>query len=124
LVRHLATETRAPEFRWNAVDEDGSTHFRLTTPSDARPRSVSVWVAESEDRDLRDDAYTKKSVDAQHEGGQSSWTYTLDRPASGSIAAFFDLTYEVDGLTYHLSTPIHEFRADPSEDTATGESGE
>ncbi|WP_152050449.1 PhoPQ-activated pathogenicity-related family protein [Tautonia marina] len=124
LVRHIATDTEAPEFQWKAVDENGSTQFILTSASEVRPKSVSVWVAESDDRDLRDDAYTKKSVDSKREDGVSSWTYSLDRPESGSLAAFFDLTYEVDGLTYHVSTPIHEFRSDPNEDTSTGESDE
>lgn len=122
LVRSIATETDGPEFRWKTVESDDSTQFIVTVDSGPRPKSVSVWTARSDDRDFRDDEWTRQSVAPEQLDGQSTWTYMVDRPEAGSKAAFFDLTFEVDGLSYHVSTPIHEFRPEASQDVGTGES--
>lgn len=122
LVRSIATETDGPEFRWKSVNSDDSTQFLVTISSGPRPKSVSVWSAESVDRDFRDDEWTRQAVSPEQANGESTWTYTVERPETGSKAAFFDLTFEIDGLSYHVSTPIHEFRPDSSQDVGTGES--
>ncbi|QDV36830.1 PhoPQ-activated pathogenicity-related family protein [Tautonia plasticadhaerens] len=120
LVRHVATGQDGPEFSWKTIDGDGEAGLELSTPPGRRPKAVTVWVARSADRDLRDDAYEPSTVEAEGTGGETTWTYRVARPDSGSVAAFFDLTYEIEGIDFHLSTPIHEFRADPAEDTGVG----
>ncbi|WP_158633522.1 PhoPQ-activated pathogenicity-related family protein [Tautonia sociabilis] len=121
LVRQLATGAERPRFSWRTVDEGGVAHYILTVPSGPMPKEVKVWVARSSDRDLRDDRYESQAVAPELGGGSATWTLSLDRPESGSVAALFDLTFEIDGIDYHLTTPIHEFRPDPSEDTGVGE---
>lgn len=122
LVRHVATDRDGPEFSWRTIDEDGKAGLVLSTSSDRKPKGVTVWVARSDDRDLRDDSYEPATVSPERPGGETTWTYRVERPESGSIAAFFDLTYEIEGREFHVSTPIHEFRADPREDTGVGAS--
>jgi PhoPQ-activated pathogenicity-related protein len=121
LVRHVATGQDGPEFSWKTIDgEDGQAGLVLSTSSTRQPKDVTVWVATSEDRDLRDDTYESSKVSPERSGGETTWAYRVDRPEAGSVAAFFDLTYEIEGQEFHVSTPIHEFRADPAEDTGVG----
>ncbi len=130
LVRLVATDRSLPSLRWNTEGEE-AIRFSVTTvssgPEALAPKSGVFHVAQSSDRDFRDDLWEPQIVKSLHEdrgNGTSSGIFIdLMRPAQGSIAALADLTFEVDGLEFHLTTPIHEFRPNPTEDTNGGASG-
>ena len=121
LVRHVAVGRDLPEFRWEASG-DGTINIRLDVVGKEKPTSIEVWIARSDDRDFRDDPWTIAPLGLEVDGDKGGAAFSVPRPDSGSIAAFYDLGFEIDGLPYHLSTPIHEFRADPAEDLSAGES--
>jgi len=132
LLRHVAAGKPLPELTWR-VDrsKNGTIHFAVGVNGETeRPKAATLWTTRSEDRDLRDDTWTEEPVEAPAAGsgegdadGGTIAEVVLPAPEDGSLAALFDLTFEFDGLTYHLTTPIHEFRTDPSEDTNGGPAG-
>ncbi len=101
LFRNVISGRPMPELSWTHGDaSDGS--LTLSVTSEPKPKSAQVWVARSETKDFRDARWTASPLTPD------DWKARIARPESGSIALFADLTYEIDGMEYHLSTQIRQ----------------
>lgn len=98
--RHAASGTPMPELTWERTYENNAA--TLTVTASQTPVSASTWVAESEDKDFRDEKWRSKSL--QLNGDRT--TTTLAIPESGHVAHFVSLQFEFEGISYSLSTLI------------------
>ncbi len=78
-----------------------SLDLRATDP---KPRKVEWWTAETPSQDFRPSVWTAEL--AGPIGDPPILNKYLPTPKTGSRAIFADLTFTVEGLDYHLSTPI------------------
>jgi PhoPQ-activated pathogenicity-related protein len=80
------------------TDRDGVLTL-LTSPM---PTGIKYWVAKSPTRDFREAEWVSTAV----EGHPSVARIEVPRPSSGFIAILGDVSYEIDGIPFHLSTQI------------------
>ncbi|SIO65592.1 PhoPQ-activated pathogenicity-related protein [Singulisphaera sp. GP187] len=108
LFRHSIGEKPFPKFSWKHDDNEGS--LRLVVDSAPAPKSVQVWEATSDSLDFRKSKWSATAVEPKEK-------MTIDKatPATGNIAFFADLEYEIDGFPYHLSTQIRQTNVQPSQ---------
>jgi PhoPQ-activated pathogenicity-related protein len=107
LFRHAIGGKPFPALSWKHDDAEGK--LRLTVESDPPPRSVLVWSAKSDSLDFRKSKWQSVEFPAAE-----TMIILKQRPASGNAAFFADLTYEIDGLPYHLSTQIRQTYVKPN----------
>ncbi|HMB08275.1 MAG TPA: hypothetical protein VKP69_31660, partial [Isosphaeraceae bacterium] len=92
-----------PALSWeHDARRDG--HLRLRVEAEPAPRSARLRVARSSTRDFREAAWTSEPM--HHDG--SAWVGSVPRPNGVAVALFGDLTFDIEGLTYHLSTQIRQ----------------
>jgi PhoPQ-activated pathogenicity-related protein len=108
LFRHAIGETPFPKVSWKHDDQAGA--LRLVVDSSPAPKSALVWDATSDSLDFRKSKWTSRPVESKE-----TMTIVTERPASGNIAFFADLEYEIEGLPYHLSTQIRQTNVKPTE---------
>ncbi len=90
-----------PNLTW--VCKEGEGVCRLELQSEAKPKGVRVWVANSETRDFRKARWTEdKAIKAPFE---------VTAPKTGYRAFFAESEYDLDGLTFTLSTQIRILEA-------------
>ncbi len=109
LFRHVASGRTMPKLSWTHDDADGGTP-RLAITSQPEPRAAQLWTAHSPTRDFRESEWTASPIPLD-----TPMVVSIEEPESGSVAFFGDLTYEIDGLEYHLSTQIRQVDPEPSE---------
>ena len=107
IVRHAIGGHAFPKLSWKHDDQGGA--LRLVVESDPAPKSAQAWSATSDSLDFRKSKWTAEPIEPG-----PSMTATRSRPDSGNVALFADLEYEIDGLSYHLSTQIRQTYAKPS----------
>ena len=101
--RHTLSKRPMPEISWEHGDDaDGA--LRLTVTSNPAPKGARMWVALSDDRDFRPSTWISTPMDVT--GGVAKGL--VNRPEKGFIALMGDLEYEIDGISYHLSTQIRQ----------------
>ena len=106
--RHVVTARPMPQVSWFfARPADGP--MRLTVASSPPPKLAKVWTALAEKRDFRDSPWESVPMAAD-----ARMTADIPQPGKGRVAAFADLEYEIDGLTYHLATQIGQHAAKPT----------
>lgn len=110
-LRHAASGTELPALSWTHDDADNG-ELRLTVESSPAPKAAQVWVARSETKDFREVPWTATPAKANADG---PIVFVVPRPVSGSIALIGDLTYEIDGLEYHLSTQVRQVDPEPTQ---------
>ena len=67
-------------------------------------------TAQSPTRDFRETHWTSSPITRKDE----HWSASVPKPADGYTALFGDMTFEVDGIEYHLSTQIRESGTGPA----------
>ena len=103
-AKHNIRDNPMPQLRWK--HDDASDQARLTVDSDHAPKAARVWVASAPNRDFRlarwkDQALTSgKSIVAK-----------VAPPATGCVAFFAELDFEIDGLPHQLSTQMRILEA-------------
>lgn len=102
LLRHVISGRPLPKLSWSHTDGPNG-ELMLTVESSPAPKNVALWVAKSDSRDFRESEW--KTI-ANGSGGKV--VLSTSRPDSGHIALFGDITYEIDGMPYHLSTLIRQ----------------
>ncbi|MEO6810996.1 MAG: PhoPQ-activated protein PqaA family protein, partial [Isosphaeraceae bacterium] len=108
LVRHVASNQEMPKVWWKHTDgNDGSLVLSLN--AEPAPKSVKLWSTHAETRDFREAKWTSSLMDKD-----KNYVGSIPRPKDGHAALFGDLTFEFDGLEYHLSTLIRESNPEPS----------
>jgi PhoPQ-activated pathogenicity-related protein len=98
--RHQIGGGAMPKLIWKHESVNG--RLRLTVEAIPPPRGGRLWVAEMETQDFRAAQWREQAVTFSN--GKVIGEITV--PEKGHRAFFGELDYEIDGLTYHLSTQI------------------
>ena len=105
--RHVVPGRPMPELSWKfARPADGG--LKLSVDASLKPKAARIWTARSETRDFRDSRWESSPLEPG-----STMTAAVPGPEKGHVAIFADLDYEVEGITYHLSTQIGQQAARP-----------
>jgi len=113
LFRHAASGKPMPKFSWSfdvkqpscAIQDNAVLTVDFREHNDA-PKSVRIWRAASEDRDFRKSRWEATVLTGLEDEIVHDVT---PLPQTGYVAKFADLTYEIDGLEFHLSSQIAIF---------------
>ena len=103
LFRHAVAGRPLPAASW-VHDDAGGDCLRLTVASRPEPTAAQLWVAHADGRDFRAACWEHRPM---HRDG-ASWRGEVSRPRRGHVALFAEMTFEVDGLTYQLSSQIRQ----------------
>ncbi|MCI0704896.1 MAG: PhoPQ-activated pathogenicity-related family protein [Planctomycetia bacterium] len=90
-----------PGLTWVCDEKAGVC--RLVTKSDAKAKAVRVWKAESDTRDFRQARWV--------EDRDAKLPVEVRAPAKGFVAFFAETEYEMDKLTFTLSTQLQILEA-------------
>ncbi len=102
LFRHVIGGAPFPKLSWTFSDDDAKG-LNLAIESDPAPRSAQTWSATAPSLDFRKSPWTATPLEPAAKMNASAAP-----PESGNVALFADLQYEIDGLTYHLSTQLRQ----------------
>ena len=91
---------KMPKLTWKHDDHDGKP--RLTVQSDPMPKKARLWVADAEKRDFRKSTWKEHAVEVN----AKSLVGTIDAPNGGYRVFFGEMEYQLDGMTYYLSTQV------------------
>jgi PhoPQ-activated pathogenicity-related protein len=100
--RYQVTGRSMPAVSWT-TESLASGDGRLMIHADPAPRSARLWTASAPSRDFRDSKWTASPLECG-----TTLTAGLVKPALGFGAAFADLEYQIDGVSYHLTTTFFE----------------
>jgi PhoPQ-activated pathogenicity-related protein len=114
LVRSTATGQPLPRFATSSEVKDGRPKINIDAlPAPIRfdqpePVRLVLWEAAAPTRDFRE---ARWEATHQYKGSEFGLGVgLLARPVqTGYSAVFVDITYTIDGLDFHLATPIHVF---------------
>jgi PhoPQ-activated pathogenicity-related protein len=98
--RHQMNGKSMPSMKWKHENANGK--LRLTIDAKPAPASARLWIAAAPTQDLR--AAEWKSTAVPVSDGRAMGE--VEPPASGYLAFYGELDYEIDGLKYHLSTQV------------------
>jgi len=98
--RHLIADKPMPKLAWKHDDDNGK--LRLTVEALPAPKAAQLWVATAPTRDFRMAKWESQKAAV----GKDKVTGEVEPPRGGCLAFYGDLEYQIDGLTYHLSTQI------------------
>ena len=99
-TRHQINGTAMPSLRWRHESADGK--LRLIIDATPAPRSARLWVARSASSDFRTIEWRQENLRV----ADGRVTGEVAPPEQGRVAFFGELDYEVDGLSYTLSTQM------------------
>jgi PhoPQ-activated pathogenicity-related protein len=99
--RHVASNRPMPELTWEHGDDDAGAP-RLIINSKPAAKQAKLWTASADSRDFRQAHWTA----GEHAGSNSHYAFAASTPKTGYSAHFGDITYEIDGIEYHLSTQV------------------
>jgi PhoPQ-activated pathogenicity-related protein len=111
--RSTVTGRPLPRLSWDLARGAGA-QSTLTIHASPAPQAARIWTAASATRDFRDSRWEPSPLVP----GETMTRQVLP-PASGNIAYFGELEYELDGVPYHLTTTLQEPSAPPF-DTGAG----
>jgi PhoPQ-activated pathogenicity-related protein len=99
-ARHQIHGVKMPTLTWKHDDDQGKP--RLSVTCDVAPKKARLWVADSEKRDFRKSEWKEHA--AKIDGKQV--VGTIETPNGGNRVFYGEMEYEIDGLTYYLSTQM------------------
>jgi PhoPQ-activated pathogenicity-related protein len=99
-ARHHIHGTKMPKLTWKHDDHDGSA--RLTVQCDPMPTKARLWVADADNRDFRKSTWKEKEATLSKDGVVGM----VDLPGAGYRVFYGEMEYQLDGLTYYLSTQV------------------
>ena len=99
-TRHQINGTAMPGLRWRHENADGK--LRLIIDATPAPRSARLWVARSPSSDFRTIEWHQENLRV----ADGRVIGEITRPEQGRVAFFGELEYEIDGLSYTLSTQM------------------
>ncbi len=103
-----------PKVEWEALGEKGDSVI-AQTKLDIKPISVQSWTTTSDTRDFRKSVWKKNADDGKLNQAFATdstnnepplTVLNLEKPQSGFAAGFVEMTFEIDGSKFNLSTPI------------------
>jgi PhoPQ-activated pathogenicity-related protein len=99
-IRSIAGHTPWPQMHWSYTDENGGV--TLAVGSDLKPISARLFRVFAPTQDFRDSKWTSEEMSPAGD----HWAGHLDAPDTGFAATFGEVTYELDGKAFTLSTQI------------------
>ena len=114
-TRAQASNTPWPKLSWKYTPPATQTGgIDLTVISDIQPKSARLYRTYSKTRDFRDSKWTNEPIPLDFPTGKSA-SYRvkahLDAPQEGYAATYGELTYEIGGKSFALTTQIHILKA-------------
>ncbi len=114
--RHATTGRALPEVSWKfEADRAGASEVILS--ASPKPKAARLWKARSKSRDYREAKWESSPFETHpvstdppqsDPAGTSKDIMRIPKPAEGHEVYLVELEYEVDGLTYHLTTTFFE----------------
>jgi PhoPQ-activated pathogenicity-related protein len=98
--RHQMSGTSMPSVKWKHESVNGK--LRLTIDATPAPVGARLWIAEAPTPDLRSAQWKSEAIRVSDGRVMGE----VSRPATGYLAFYGELDYEIDGLKYHLSTQV------------------
>jgi PhoPQ-activated pathogenicity-related protein len=100
--RSVVSNRPMPHFTWDVVQNGGGAST-LNIRASPAPLAARLWTAAAQSRDFRDSRWDSVPLQV----GETI-TRVISPPASGHLAAFGDLEYQLDGIPFHLTTTFLE----------------
>ena len=98
--QHIATGSSLPKLQWK--HSDSADGFRLMMRSSRSPSAARLWTAYSSSKDFREANWRSQPL----EPVDGQMVAEVAKPASGYVAFFGELQFDLAGLPYWLSTQI------------------
>jgi PhoPQ-activated pathogenicity-related protein len=111
----VVTDRPLPKLTWNLAGGADGGDSTLTLSASPVPVAARIWSATSATRDFRESQWQSSVI----QPGETI-TYHATPPKSGHLAFFGELEYQIDGITYHLTTSFQEPGAPPPNAAAGG----
>lgn len=89
-----------PKLQWKY--HNSGSRLGVSVQCDSKPRGARLWFADCDNRDFRRAKWISQSAKV----AKGMVTGEIEPPAAGFRAFLAELDFEVDGLTYHLSTQL------------------
>lgn len=102
LFRHTASGKPLPEIAWQRDRSDVA--LRLGVTASPAPTKATLWTARAATKDFREAKWEATTMRRDDDILVGDAALSPD----DYVAIFGDLEFEIDGLSYHLSTQIHE----------------
>ena len=99
--RHVAADRALPEHSWKI--ENGNNRLKLTMTATPSPSTVRFWSARSDDLDFRDDNWESSELFRN----KTEWIGETDVRASGHVAVFGELEFDMDGHAWSMTTLVY-----------------
>jgi PhoPQ-activated pathogenicity-related protein len=99
-ARHQIHGVAMPKLTWKHDDHEGKP--RLTVQSDPMPKKARLWVADGEKRDVRKSTWKEQPAMIN----ETKIVGTVDGPNSGHRVFYGEMEYQIDGMTFYLSTQV------------------
>ena len=99
-ARHQIHGVAMPKLTWKHDDADGKQ--RLTVQSTPMPKIAKIWYADADKRDFRKSQWQSKDAAI----GKDSINASLDLPADGFRVFYGEMEYQIEGMTFYLSTQM------------------
>jgi predicted metalloprotease with PDZ domain/PhoPQ-activated pathogenicity-related protein len=104
----VVTDRTLPRLSWDrARGADGDS--TLTIHASPPPKTARIWTATSPTRDFRESRWEPSPL-----APGETMTRHVPPPASGHVAYFGELEYQLDGVPYHLTTTLQEPAVPPA----------
>ena len=104
-ARSIASHASWPKMDWKY--KDTTEGLQLTVHADHAPKSARLFHTAAATQDFRNSKWTSDEI-AAPSASEDKTTYTakFTRPATGYAAAFVEVSYEIDGKPFTLSTQL------------------
>ena len=99
-MQHVATDKPFPAIDWKHDTDAG--RFRLTMQSNVLPVAVKLWTAESATKDFRESEWKSQPLKAK----DNRYLGEVPAPVGKHVALFGELQFQLDDLSYTLSTQL------------------
>ena len=110
LFRHAASGRKIPEFSWAFERDAEGVNVRIShKEANARPKTIQLWIAKSDTKEFRTSHWEATPPPPIPITDEESLSVSVFPDFRGFTAVFADLTFEIDGLEYHLSSQIGIF---------------
>jgi len=90
-----------PEITWKCVEND--RNFMLTVRSEVPFESAKLWTATSNSKEFRTATWSSKPVESNSD---MSCEAVIEKPTSGHIAFYVELTSEFEGQKFSVTTQV------------------
>ena len=90
-----------PEVTWNCTEDNDK--YLLAVRSDVPFLSAKLWTARSDTKEFRTAQWSSKPIESS---GNTRCEAVIDKPASGHIAFYVELTSEFDGQQFSVTTQV------------------